>query len=311
MAAGDPRQHHVPYILNNLLTCGSERFKTSSWADRPLTRWMLKPELNLTLAATSHTAGKLQRGRFRFPRRKPGSEHLGNASPAASEDFHDPAPTAGPTARHSRLRAPRSPGRRPGCQAPVRACPGLCSPSRPAPARGTADVAGPAPDHPHSRPRPRRPAPGPRRDSAERRRPGSLSSSSSACRAPPGGLLAPPPAALATDWAPSGAGRALVCGRLARPPPVSPPGPPRAGGSLPEEARARDPRARAALLLLCHRGQRRPASGDAGNGEAVASRAAGVGSGTANRAGAPAGRRARCLRCADRARDARFLDLGK
>ena len=40
MAAGDPRQHHVPYILNNLLACDSERFKTSSWADRPLTRWM-------------------------------------------------------------------------------------------------------------------------------------------------------------------------------------------------------------------------------------------------------------------------------
>lgn len=94
--------------------------------------------------------------------------------------------------------------------------PASAAPDDPAPARGPPTSQAPPPTTPITVPAPDDPAPGPRRDSAERRRPGSLFLLS-ACRAPPEHPARPaPPAALAADWAPSGAGRALVCGRLAR-----------------------------------------------------------------------------------------------
>lgn len=68
---------------------------------------------------------------------------------------------------------------------------------------------------PRSRPRPpATPSPGPRCDSAAKRRPGSLFLLS-ACRAPPEVLSrSAPPAALAADWAASGAGPTLTRQRL-------------------------------------------------------------------------------------------------
>lgn len=180
--------------------------------------------------------------------------------------------------------------------------PASAAPADPAPARGPPTSQAPPPTTPITVPAPDDPAPGPRRDSAERRRPGSLFLLS-ACRAPPEDPARPaPPAALAADWAPSGAGRALVCGRLARAAARLATRPAPAPAAL--FRRKRGPGTRGPerpLLLLCHRGAAAAPGGDAGNGEAVAGRAAGVGSGTANGAGAPAGRGARCLRCADRA----------
>lgn len=150
-----------------------------------------------------------------------------------------PSPPADPAARRPRLRcaaggAAAGLAREPGPRTPARAGPLPLRPPPPGRPPAAADGADPAPCRPRNRPRPRRPLYLVRAESRPR---GAVRdrSSSSAPAGPRRKSRSPrPPAALAADWAPSGEGRALARGRLARaaahyparpaPPPAAPSG---------------------------------------------------------------------------------------
>lgn len=189
--------------------------------------------MGLNLVSTGHTASKLQRGRlapFGDKTRAPG-ETQARGRPTRSHPQAPPADAlgygrgrSGAAAELPERQAPRTPAR---ARPPTRP-PASPAPADPAPARGPPEAQAPPLAASVTVPAPDDPAPGPRRDSAERRRQGSLFLLG-ACRAPPEALACPaPPTALAADWAPSGEGRALARGRLvgaaahcaARPAPV-------------------------------------------------------------------------------------------
>lgn len=135
------------------------------------------------------------------PSRPPGVALGGRADTAAASPRARGPPEPPPRARAP---PPGLAGRPPPPQPGVRG---------PDPGSGTPTAQAPPPQ---PSPPPATPAPGPRRDSAERRRPGSLFLLS-ACRAPPEvPSRSAPPAALAADWAVSGAGPTLRHQRLER-----------------------------------------------------------------------------------------------